>query len=119
MARTNVPVLALPQLDLANVDVALHVTDGAMFTNNGETYVWVNNAGAGAHVVTFVTTRTIGSGQLAVADEPHTFAAGKSGVVGPFDPTDFNVRTGADTGKVYVNADGTQSEVLIVPFKKA
>lgn len=118
MARTNVTVLETDPngiIDPTTVDVALHATDGAMFTNNGDTRVWVNNSGAGAHVVTVVTPRTVEG--LAVADKPYTIPAGKTALIGPFDPTTYNQPSGADAGKAYINADGTQSEVLIVPFK--
>lgn len=118
MARTNVPVLETDPagiLDPTAVDVALHATDGAMFTNNGDTRVWVNNTGAGAHNITAVTPRTVEG--LAVADRTYVVPAGKTAIIGPFDPNTFNQPSGADAGKVYLNSDGTQSEVLIVPFK--
>jgi hypothetical protein len=43
--------------------------------------------------------------------------AGKTAIVGPFDRATFNQPSGADAGMVYVNADGTQTEISILPFK--
>jgi hypothetical protein len=119
MARTNVAVSHSQDgsvLDGLATATALDAAAGAMFTNNGATRVIVYNTGAGAHVVTFVTPRTINPGALAVADPSITLAAGKHGIFGPLDPTTFNQPSGADTGKVYVNSDGTESEVKILPF---
>jgi len=118
MARTNVTVLETDPngiLDAEAVDVALHVTDGAMFTNDGRTRLWMKNAGAGVHVVTVVTPRTIEG--LAVADKTYSVAAGKYAVAGPFRRDLYNQPSGADAGKAYVNTDGTGTEVTIVPFK--
>lgn len=118
MARTLVPVLQTKGagiLDLAAVDVPLHVTDSAMFVNDGATRVYVANAGAGVHVVTFVTPRSVQG--LAVADDSKTIGIGDAGIFGPFDPTTYNQSSGADAGKMYVNSDGAQTEVTIVPFK--
>lgn len=118
MARTNVPVLETDPngiLDLDAVDVPVHITDGAMFTNDGHTRVWVKNAGAGAHNVTVVTPRVVEG--LAVADRVYVVGIGKSALIGPFDAATFNQPSGADAGKAYVNVDGTGTEVTLVPFK--
>ena len=118
MARTNVAVLETDPagiLDALAVDVALHAADGAMFTNDGRTRVLVNNSGAGAHTVTVVTPRQVEG--LAVADRAYVIAAGKIAIIGPFPTATFNQPSGADAGKVYIDSEGTESEVLIVPFK--
>lgn len=121
MARTNVTVRqtdASGVLDVVAVATALHVSDGAMFVNDGRTRVWIKNNGAGSHTVSFVSTRTEGGRYgLIVSAKTFVVAAGKEALVGPFDVSTFNVKSGADSGKVYVNTGGTQSEVSIVPFK--
>lgn len=120
MARTLVAVLrtqAAGILDCEAVDTPIHVTDGAMFVNDGNTRLWVKNAGAGVHILTFPTPRTVGPSALTVQDPPFSVGIGKYALLGPFDPTDFNVRSGADNGKMYVNCDGTGTEVTIIPFK--
>lgn len=120
MARTNATVLQTLSagiLDAEAVDTPLHVTDGAMFTNDGRTRLWVKNAGAGSHTLTIKSQRTVPPFGLAVADETRVVAAGKYAVIGPFDPTTFNLKSGVDNGKVYVDTNGTGTEVTIIPFK--
>lgn len=94
--------------------VALDVAAGAMFTNNGSTRVLVRNKGAANHTVTFVSPQTVLG--LAVADLAYVLTPGESLVCGPFPVTTFNQPSGDDKGKVYVNANGTESEVVISPF---
>lgn len=94
--------------------VALDDTDGAMFVNTGDTRAVLVNTGAAAHDVTFVTPQTVRG--LAVADKTYTVLPGEALNVGPFPTTQFNQRSGDNKGKVYVNADGTQSEVTVNPF---
>ncbi len=118
MARINVTVLETDPngiVDAEAVDVALDAVNGAMFTNDGKTRLWVKNSGAGPHVVTIVTPRTIEG--LAVADKTYTIGIGKYAVVGPFRRDLYAQPSGADAGKTYVDADGTQSEITIIPFK--
>jgi hypothetical protein len=120
MARTNVTVRqtdASGVLDVVAVQTALHASDGAMFTNDGRTRCWIKNTGAGSHTVSFVVTKTEGQYGLALGNKSYVIANGKEALVGPFDPSFFNQKSGADAGKVYVNTGGTQSEVVIVPFK--
>jgi hypothetical protein len=120
MARTDVAVRqtqASGELDAEAHDTALHATDGAKFTNDGRTRLWVKNAGAGSHTVTIKSQRTVPPFGLAVSDKPFVIAAGKYAILGPFDQTTFNLKSGADTGKVYVDTNGTGTEVTILPFK--
>lgn len=92
----------------------LHASDGAKFVNNGRTRVLVRNGGVGSHTVTFVATKTVRG--LAVPSKTFTLAAGLYAVFGPFETDTFNVRSGGDAGQVHVDANGTESEIQIVPF---
>lgn len=92
----------------------LHVTDGGMFVNNSKTRVLARNAGAASHTITFVATKTVAG--LAVPSKVFTLLPGVTATYGPFEGDTFNQRSGADVGKVYVNANGTESEVEIVPY---
>lgn len=118
MARTNVTVLETSPNGILNaeaVDTPLHATDGAMFANNGETRLWLKNGGAGVHVITIPTPRTVDG--LAVADKTYSIPAGAYALLGPFPTGTYNQPSGADAGKVYVDSDGTESEVTIIPFR--
>jgi hypothetical protein len=86
-----------------------------MFSNDGNTRLWVKNSGSGAHVVTIVSTKTVAG--LAVADAAYTVGAGKYAILGPFPPDLYNQKSGNDKGKVYVDSDNTESEVTILPFR--
>jgi hypothetical protein len=117
MARASATVYSLAAgiLDAETVDTPLHASDGAMFSNDGNTRLWVKNSGAGTHVVTIVTTKSVGG--LAVADAAFSILAGDYAVLGPFPPDIYNQKSGDDKGKVYVDSDNTESEVTILPFR--
>jgi len=119
MAKANVPITQITRagpLDLAAIETALDVADGAMFQNDGSTELWVRNAGAGAHIVTLVTPQQVAG--LAVADHTATVAAGKTALLGPWPTDTFNQQAGADAGKVYVDTDGTKTEVKLVALRR-
>lgn len=120
MARTAVTVgqtEAAGILDTEAVLVALNNPDGAMFINDGKTRLVVKNAGAGAHIVGIVATKTVGPYGLLLPPKTYTIAAGKRAVIGPWETDIYNQKSGDDVNKVYVDSDGTESEVSIKPFK--
>lgn len=102
-------------VDLEALEQTPDETDSAMFANDGNTFLYVRNTGLGDHVLTFQTPQTVAG--LAVADHTVTVAAGKTALLGPFPTDTFNVQSGPDVGKVYVDVDGTRTEVKLVALR--
>lgn len=120
MAIATVPITdlgAVGNMDLQAAETALDATLGARIPNNGETYILLRNAGAGAHIVTVDTPRTVAGG-LTVQNPPFTIAAGKWAALPPFDPAYFNNQSGANEGYLTVTSDGTQTEVKAVALRR-
>jgi len=111
MARTNIPIRQITRTgeDPATNETTPDAADDAMFLNDGKTWIKARNAGAGSHIVTVVTPKTVAG--LAVADLTVTVPAAATRDIGPFPPADFNQQSGADEDKVYVNVDGTKTEM--------
>ncbi len=70
----------------------------------------LQNDGAGTHVITFVTPK-LASGGLTIEDPTVSLLTGEKRVYGNFDPVVFNQPSGADIGKIYMDSDGTESEM--------
>lgn len=112
MVRANVPLTPVSRLGDDPDAGAITFADGAMFSNpNPQTTVILINNGAGAHVITFQTPATVAK-DLDVQDPTVTVPAGNRLVVGKFDPRLYNQPTGADIGKVYMDSDGSQTEMV-------
>lgn len=113
MARTNVPFTQLDRLgdDVDVGETAFDNPDGAMFANpDAQTVLVLQNDGAGTHVITFVTPK-LASGGLTIEDPTVSLLTGEKRVYGNFDPVVFNQPSGADIGKIYMDSDGTESEM--------
>lgn len=118
MAATAVTVRTaypLGLLDLDTIIQALHTTDGATFANDGRTRIVGKNAGAGTHVITVVTPKTIPSGQ-AIADATFSVLAGDYFYLPFFDPQYFNDPA---TGLVSVTTDGTKTEISFTAIRES
>lgn len=119
MARANVPLTQLSRFG-DNPDsgaITFDSANGAMFSNpNHSTSVVLINNGAGTHIITFPTPATVAK-NLAIQDPTVTIGAGKRSVVGNFDPALYNQPSGDDVGKVYMNSDGSQTEVVAKAYR--
>lgn len=82
------------------VDTTPDQPNGNLFENNGRVRLVIVNGDSGSHSVTItsVTDPYGRTGDLTVA-----VGAGKTAVLGPFDPLLWNQKSGADQGKVYVD----------------
>ncbi len=85
--------LTLTGLDLAAVDIAADV-GGDTFPNDGQTFLYIENADASPHTVTFASMRATASvpgfGTLLSGDAAVVVAAGEIHIIGPFPVTRFN-----------------------------
>lgn len=113
MARTALTVTEVVPGGVAPSST-VGTVDGHYFENRGEEILVVNNSGAGAHVVTIPTPRTVEG--LAVAEQTNSLSAGATEYMGPFDPSVFN-QSGANRGRCFIDYDATQSEVNVRVLK--
>jgi hypothetical protein len=115
MARTPI-VLHPVVLITGTLLTATAVTaDGLEFSNpNGDVFIYAVNAGGAPHILTFSTPLTVQG--LAVVEHTVTVANSTFRLIGPFPRTVFNQVTGV----VYINCDGTPTEVscAAVQFEK-
>ncbi len=121
MAATNLTIRNNPPngagiLDLAAIEQALDNTDGAKYQNDGRTRLLIRNAGAGSHVLTFVTPGTSPGGN-AIANKTFTVGAGDWAEIPPLSPDEYNEQSGANAGYTTFTSDGTQSEVKAVAVR--
>lgn len=100
-------------LDVDAVDQAFNAADGADFANDGRTRILIKNSGAGAHVITVTTPKTVAGG-LAIADKTFSVGAAKYAILPYFDPIYFN-----SNGLVHMVADGTQTEVTALAMRES
>lgn len=99
-------------LDLAASAQAFHATDGAEIVNDGETVILIQNTGAGIHIITAQTPRTIGG--LAVAEKTFSVGIGDWAALPFLDPNIYNNAA----GKVVLTSDGTMTEVKATAIKR-
>lgn len=116
MARV---VLSIARLSAAGVQPAPAAfnADGYKFRNDGSIFLLVENtngASAGA-TVTAVTPITVGG--HAVEDEAIAVAAGETHLIGPFDPSVYNHRSGSDEGAMYLEGSGAVADLVIQAFR--
>jgi len=106
MARTDlttqviIPSGTTPSYSAANVD-------GNMFVNNGAEFLHVINGSGGSINVTLTTPATVDG--LAIEDPVIAVGAGADAMIGPFNTSLYNQKTGVDKGKVYVDYSGVTS----------
>lgn len=117
MARIEVPITQIERIVGTDpADGTAATDDGLMFQNDGQTYISLTNNGGGPHNITFITPQLVAG--LAVADEgPHALAAGVTRIFGKFPIRTFNQNSGANEGKVYVDTDGTDTELEGLAFR--
>jgi lipoate-protein ligase B len=100
MARTDIAPTNILATGVVDTLAAANV-DGHAISNNGLTWIEVAN-GAGAPInVTIQTQMTVHG--LAVADQVVAVTNGTRKKIGPFDKDAYNVQSGADAGKIYVD----------------
>lgn len=75
--------------------------DGHKFTNNGRTWVQIQNSYSETITATFVTVASYDG--IALADVDVALTAGQTKIVGPFAVGLFNQTTGSDKNRVYLN----------------
>lgn len=118
MARANVPVtpLGIAGDDISGGATTFDGSNGAMFENpDGKTVVILKNNGGGTHVITFKTPHAPQG--LALAEHTVSLGAGKTFILTGFRPDIFNQQSGANVGKIEMDADGTQSEVVALVYR--
>lgn len=94
----------------ASITFASAAGGGDVFSNNGRTFLAINNASGSQITVTFVTPRTVDG--LSVADAAVTVDNNKIGIAGPFDPATFN----NSSNQVAVSYSGVSS-VTVAAFQ--
>ena len=105
MARTDLAVTEITTLgvDSAATLAAANV-DGHAVINNGATWLEVLNTNAVTVTVTVQTPRTVD--RLAVAELTFTVAQNERKHIAPFPRDTYNIKSGADAGKMYVDFSG-------------
>ncbi len=120
MARTILALQTAPggvgMINLTSTEVAGDATDDVGFPNGDNVLLYVRNAGAGAHVLTFDTPGSVDGNAIA---NPATasIAAGGARIIGPF-RRDVYDQGGANAGQVFVSCDGTKTEMKYVAFQR-
>lgn len=101
MARS---VLAIQDVVAAGLDPTYTAADAAghQIVNDGKTILHVKN-GATAVVVTVQTPFT--QDGLDLDELEVTVPDSEERMIGPFEPRSFNIRSGADSGQVYIDFD--------------
>lgn len=100
MARTDLTVQTIAVGGTALADEAANV-DGEMFLNTGFEFLLVRNAHSASINVTLVTQQEVGG--LAVADRVVAVVNATTKLIGPFPAALYNVASGADANKMYVD----------------
>ncbi len=119
MVRANVPFTQLDRLgdDPDSGATTFDGTNGAMFTNvDAQTVLLLTNNGGGAHIITFQTPALVAGG-LVIQDPTVSVPAGEKLILGNFDPVIYNQPSGADIGKIYMDSNGTQSEMVCKVYR--
>lgn len=119
MARTLLALNHAPggvgMLNLTSLEVPGDAAADVGFPNGDNVLLYVRNAGAGPHVLTFDTPGSVDGNAIA---NPSTasIAAGGARIIGPF-RRDVYDQGAPDTGYVYVSSDGTKTEMRYVAFQ--
>lgn len=100
MARTDLTVQTIAVAGLVLADEAANV-DGEMFINSGYEFLLVRNAHSAPITVTLITQQEVGG--LAVADRAVSVTNATTKLIGPLPTGLYNVVSGADANKVYVD----------------
>jgi hypothetical protein len=88
MAATNIPVNSTSRTTAAATTTAGDTVNGNSFTNDGRTDLWFRKTTTGTGSFVIVSTQTVGSEALAVADLTVSVAASQDWTpLGYFDPT--------------------------------
>lgn len=116
MARTELTVTDLARTGIVTGsggpgEVAGDVANGNMVLNNGDVFILLRNTdGAVARNFTPVSQADV-DGTVPTLPSVSVPAAGGTKVVGPFPPSLYTVKTGADAGKMYFGIDNANLRV--------
>lgn len=116
MARIVLSATRLSSAGVQPAPVAFNA-DGYKFRNDGKIWLLVENTNgtsAGA-TVTAVTPITVGG--HAVEDQPVAVNASETHLIGPFNPSVYNHRSGSDEGAVYLDGTGAVADLVIQAFR--
>jgi hypothetical protein len=116
MARTTLTVTAITDAGVALPAATNGTVDGHMFTNDGNTVLEIKNNGAATRVVTIQLGGAYKGRNF--EDQTVSLTTGQTKHVGVFDTSVYNITTGADKAKVYVDfPSGFESEIAVRAFK--
>jgi hypothetical protein len=112
MARTALAVQQVTRNSGSQLtEVAPDNVNGNVFPNDGNTELVVHNGSGGSINVTVTGVACSHGRPLSLVT---AVAAGKRAVIGPFDQDQFNQKSGADLGNVYVDFSASTSVVANV-----
>ena len=118
MAQTTIPITTIDRTGddpLAGGTVLTHATDGLLFQNDGQTFLYVVNVNVGAVILTFVSPQTVAG--LPVGDLAFTIPATSTRIVGPFPRDTFNIQSGGDLGQVQATTDGNGTDITVHAYR--
>lgn len=116
MARTTLTVTQLTEAGVALPSATAGTADGHVFSNDGGTILEIKNNNASTRVVTIQTGGTYKGRGL--DDQTISLTTGQTKHAGVFEPSVFNIPTGADKGKVYIDFPaGVESDIAVRAFK--
>jgi hypothetical protein len=117
MARTNIVPTQISRAGVSLPAETVGTADGCMFANDGNCWIEVRNANVTTpYSVTVVTTATVDS--KAVADDVVSIPSLGTKALGPYPMDIYNLQSGADAGKVYVNFEaGHESDFNVRVLK--
>jgi hypothetical protein len=90
-------------------------TNGEKFTNTGKEFIVIVNANTQTITATFVTAATYGG--FEISDVDVDIPASTTYLVGPFNTSIFNQKSGTDKGTVYINWSGTETYTDSTTYK--
>ena len=114
MARTNIPITELPFSGITQLSwTAGDATNDHVFINDGNTIIIVKNGGGGAVQVTVVEQPEPLLGRSSATGTQLSVDAGEEAVIGPLAAAGYNIKSGDDVGKVYIDLDVDASVELV------
>jgi len=115
MATTDIPITTVTRAGTQILTAAATAADGSngnSFTNDGNVWIILENAGSATNVVaTFVTADSVDG--LAISDHTVSLAANDRQAVKPFPVSPYNNKSGTDVNKVTVTWTGTLTNATI------
>ena len=119
MARLDLTVLptSTDGVDMG-AGQAIVAANDAMFENDGKVILKVVNANGAAQTFDVITPGTFGEDALAIADKTVSIAGSTTEYCGPYPPSVYNQKSGADAGKAYLDTESSDLTItaIRVPF---